>query len=120
MLKAEEFSTSLSSIVLPYPLCWIQYNLINLSNSKGTVTYNGTTYTQCLKIESSTTITFTTTQKMQLTLVLGNSDKYSIKVDGEKVTGQSNVITVTLDAGTHTLTKADVTNLYYIALDAVE
>ncbi len=92
----------------------------NTSNSKGTVTYNGTTYTTCLKIESSTSITFTTTQTMQLTLVLGGSSKYTIKIDGEKVTGTTNVIVVTLQAGTHTITKADTTNLFYIALDAVE
>lgn len=92
----------------------------NTSSSKGSVTYNGVTYTKCLKIESSTTITFTTTQTMTLTLVLGNSDKFNIKIDGEKIAGTTNVITVTLDAGTHTITKADSTNLYYIALDVVE
>ena len=92
----------------------------NLSTSKGTVTYNGVTYSQCLKIESSTSITFTTTETMQLTRVLGGSNTYTLKIDGEKVTGTTNVIVVTLQAGTHTITKADTTNLFYIALDAVE
>ena len=91
----------------------------NTSSSKGSVTYNGVTYTKCLKIESSTTITFTTTETMQLTLVLGGSSNNNIKIDGEKVVGTTNVIVVTLEAGTHTITKADVTNLFYIALDAV-
>ena len=91
----------------------------NTSSSKGSVTYNGVTYSKCLKIESSTSITFTTTETMQLTLVLGGSTKYTIKIDGEKVTGTTNVIVVTLEAGTHTITKADTTNLFYIALDAV-
>ena len=92
----------------------------NLSSTKGTVTYNGTTYTQCLKIESSTTITFTTTETMQLTLVFGSDDNCNIKIDDEKVTGTTNVIVVTLQAGTHTITKADTTNLYYIGLTVVE
>lgn len=92
----------------------------NLSSTKGTVTYNGTTYTQCLKIESSTTITFTTTETMQLTLVFGSDDNCNIKIDDEKVTGTTNVIVVTLEAGTHTITKADTTNLYYIGLTVVE
>ena len=92
----------------------------NLSDSKGTVIYNGTTYTQCLKIESSTSITFTTTQTMQLTLVLGTGGKYTIKIDDEKVTGTTNVIVVTLQAGTHTITKADSVNLYYISLTVKE
>ena len=91
----------------------------NTSSSKGSVTYNGVTYTKCLKIESSTSITFTTTETMQLTLVLGGSSNNNIKIDGEKITGTTNVIVVTLEAGTHTITKADTTNLFYIALDAV-
>ena len=57
---------------------------------------------------------------MQLTLVLGGSSNNNIKIDGEKVVGTTNVIVVTLEAGTHTITKADTTNLFYIALDAVE
>ena len=92
----------------------------NTSSSKGSVPYNGVTYTKCLKIESSTSITFTTTETMQLTLVLGGSSNNNIKIDGEKVVGTTNVIVVTLEAGTHTITKADVTNLFYIALDVVE
>ncbi|MBR2985743.1 MAG: pectate lyase, partial [Clostridia bacterium] len=91
----------------------------NTSSSKGSVTYNGVTYSKCLKIESSTSITFTTTETMQLTLVLGGSSNNNIKIDGEKVVGTTNVIVVTLEAGTHTITKADTTNLFYIALDAV-
>ncbi len=90
----------------------------NLSASKGSVTYNGVTYNQCLKMESSTNISFTTTETMTLTLVLGGS-KYNVKIDGEKVTGDTNVITLTLDAGAHTITKADTTNLYYISLTAL-
>ncbi|HQF48354.1 MAG TPA: pectate lyase, partial [Flavobacterium alvei] len=45
----------------------------NLSTTKGTVTYDGLTLTQCLKMESATTITFTTTQASTLTLVMNTS-----------------------------------------------
>ena len=92
----------------------------NLSTSKGTVTYNGVTYKQCLKMETETTISFTIAQPMQLTLVLGGSTSYTIKIDDEKLSSTSNVITVTLDAGTHTITKDKTTNLFYISLSVVE
>lgn len=88
----------------------------NLSTSKGSVIYNGETLTQCLKIESSTNISFTTTQAMTLTLVLNKDNGTNIKVDGEKFSDASGIITVKLAAGTHTITKADTANLFYISL----
>lgn len=47
----------------------------NGSGSKGSVTVGGTTYSQCLKMESSTSITFTTGEKMTLTLYFGTDDQ---------------------------------------------
>lgn len=88
----------------------------NLSTSKGTVTYNGLTLTKCLKLESSTNISFTTTVDMTLTLVLNKDNGTNIKVDGEKLSDPSGIITVKLAAGTHTITKADTANLFYISL----
>ncbi len=89
------------------------------SNSKGTATVNGTTYTTCLKIESQTLVKFTTTTAMTLTLVFGSQDtKYTIMVDGTKQTGSNGILTVDIDAGEHTLTKADTGNLFYIGLKA--
>ena len=88
----------------------------NLSKEKGTVEYNGLTLTRCLKIESSTNISFTLTEKRTLILVfLENAT--NIKIDGEKITSNSNIITVSLEAGTHTITKADTMNLFYIVLE---
>ena len=87
----------------------------NLSSSKGTITYEGQSLTQCLKIESSTSITFTLTEARTLTLVF--NPKASINIDGAKHTSNTNIITVELGVGTHTLTKADSTNLYYIVLE---
>ena len=90
----------------------------NLSKSKGVATYNGMTISQCLKIESSTSITFTTTTKMTLTIVFGDSDsKTNIKIDGEKVSTSTKVLVIELEAGNHTITKADSTNVFYISLE---
>ncbi|MBR1688695.1 MAG: pectate lyase [Prevotella sp.] len=92
----------------------------NYSNSKGTATYNGKTYTICLKLESATSIKFTTTKKMKLTLVFADGETGSIKIDGTKTTSTSNVLTADLEAGEHTLTKADTRNLFYISLTEIE
>ena len=88
----------------------------NLSTSKGTVTYNGLTLTRCLKIESSTSITFTITEARTLILVFVESST-NIKIDGEIVTSDTSIITVELEAGTHTITKKDTMNLFYIVLE---
>ena len=92
----------------------------NYSSSKGTATVNGTTYTTCLKIESSTSVKFTITTAMTLTLVFGSQDtKYTINVNNTKKTGSNGILTVDLDAGEYTLTKADTGNLFYIGLKAI-
>ena len=88
----------------------------NLSTSKGTVEYNGLTLTRCLKMESSTHISFIITEAKTLTLVFVEATP-NIKVDGEKITSNTSIITVKLEAGTHTITKADTNNLFYIVLE---
>jgi pectate lyase len=91
------------------------YNITgNLSTTKGTVTYNGLTLTQCLKIESSTSITFTTTQSSTLTLVFVETAG-TIKVDNVDKTASGGIVTVTLAAGNHTITKKDTANLFYMS-----
>ncbi|KFF07245.1 pectate lyase family protein [Flavobacterium reichenbachii] len=86
----------------------------NLSTTKGTVTYSGLTLTQCLKIESSTNITFTTTQTSTLNLVFVESAA-TIKVDNVDKTASGGIITVSLTAGTHTIAKKDTANLFYMS-----
>ena len=90
----------------------------SLSKSKGSTTYDGLELTQCLKMESSTSVKFTTTaDTTTLTLVTdsGSTGK-SIKVDGQKYTvGEGGVTTITLPAGEHTITKGDSINLFYMA-----
>ena len=89
----------------------------NYSKDKGSATVNGVKYDICLKIESSTSIKFTTTKTMKMTLVFGDNDtKFSIKVNGEKHTGSDHKLEVTLEPNTYELTKADTTNLFYIGL----
>ncbi|MBQ8297647.1 MAG: hypothetical protein IJX77_07690 [Ruminococcus sp.] len=86
----------------------------NLSTSKGTVSYGGMTLTQCLKLESSTSITFSGSGT--LTLVLSEAGK-NVKVDGTKYASDANgIVTVELSAGSHTITKGDTANLFYMSL----
>ena len=87
----------------------------NLSSSKGSVTYGGKTLTQCLKMESSTTISFNAPSAGTLTLVFAESAG-TIKLDGNKLTASNGVLTTSVSAGSHTLTKADVANLFYMSL----
>lgn len=88
----------------------------NLSTSKGTLSYNGLTLTQCLKMESSTSITFTITEARTLTLVFVESTA-NMKLNGEKITSDTNIITIELEAGSYSITKADTKNLFYIILE---
>ncbi len=86
----------------------------NLSTSKGTVSYNGLTLTQCLKMESATTIDFNGSGT--LTLVFAEAGK-TVKVDGTKYTTDANgIVTVELAAGNHQITKGDSINLFYMVL----
>ena len=91
----------------------------NTSTSKGTATYNGTSYTKCLKMESSTNVSFTTTSEMTLTLVFGPTEGgKNVKINGEKVaTASDGTLTFTLSAGSHTITKGDSMNLFLIILN---
>ena len=86
----------------------------SLSTSKGTVNYNGITLTQCLKLETATTVGFTAPSAGKLTLVFAESDA-TIKVDGTKYTSSGDgIITVDVSAGAHTVSKADAANLFYM------
>ena len=84
----------------------------NLSTSKGTATYAGLTLTQCLKMESSTSIVFTAPADGKLTLVTNNA-AVTIKVNGTKYTTDSDgVAVVDVAAGEVTITKGDTANLF--------
>ncbi len=86
------------------------YDLKSVSSSK---TYDGTTYTKALKIDSKPTITFSTTEEMTLTIVAYTSA--TIDIDGTKVEVDSdcNIIKMAIGAGTHTIKKGSGENSIY-------
>ena len=92
----------------------------NLSSSKGTVNYNGLTLTRCLKIESSTSITFNIDKPMKLILVFNEGINKNIYVDEVKQAISNGVLELTLQEGQHSIRKDDSINLYYIQLIEVE
>ena len=86
----------------------------SIATNKGTATYNGLTLTQCLKMESSTSIKFTAPSAGKLTLVFGESGK-NVKINGKKNASDSNcIVTVDVAAGSVEITKGDTMNLFYI------
>lgn len=92
----------------------------SFKNSKTGVTVDGNTYNDYLKIESSAgTVSFKTTAKMQMTCYTGDA-KAKLKIDGTDVTGDTTkgIVTVTLEAGDHTIAKANSgsQSLYLIKL----
>ena len=92
----------------------------NGSNSKGTATVDGVTYSECLKLESDTSVKFTLSGSYKMTLYFASSETGSIKIDGVKKTSSNNELTEVLAAGDHELTKADSRNLFYIKLEPTE
>ena len=91
----------------------------NTSTSKGSVTFNGNELSTCLKMESSTNISFNAKKNGTLILVFGGSTNASgkgVKVDGTSFSVPSNqVLEIKLEAGSHSVTKGDSINLFYIA-----
>ena len=87
----------------------------NMNSTPGSVTYNGLTLTERLKIETSTSITYTTASASTLTLVFDSSFTGTIKVDNVSYTASAGIVTASIGAGSHTITKGSVANLYYIS-----
>lgn len=92
----------------------------SLSTTKGSVTYDGETLTRCLKMESSTSITFTLSTSGTMRLVFLESFTGAVKVDDTKYTATAGIATVDLAAGSHTISKADVSFLFLIVIDLDE
>lgn len=86
----------------------------NLKSGISPKTYNGVTYTTALKMESSTSISFTTVDELTITVVTDGASK-RIKFDGtNKTTDAEGIYSETLAPGSHTITKGDSINLYAI------
>ena len=100
----------------------------NYSTSKGTATIDGTSYSTCVKMESATHISVTVDKKVTMTLYFSSADtKTNAKIDGKKpaevnavIDSTTKTMTVTLDAGSHTITKQDTCNLFGIKLVPVK
>lgn len=91
----------------------------NYSDSKGKVSYDGTDYSDCVKMESATEITIVPDADYTVTFIFGGTTAAAgkaIKVDGEKVTLDSNgQYSFDVKKGeTHKLTKGDSINLFLI------
>lgn len=87
----------------------------NMNSTPGSVIYNGITLTERLKIESSTFITYNTTNASTLTLVFDSNFTGTIKVDNVSYTASAGIVTASIAAGSHTITKGSVANLFYIS-----
>ncbi|MCF8381644.1 MAG: T9SS type A sorting domain-containing protein [Bacteroidales bacterium] len=92
----------------------------NLSDSKGTVNYDTLTLTQCLKIESSTIITFTSAEAATLVLVFNSDFSGAIKINGELHYASAGILSADLPAGDYEITKSETANLYYMSLTFAE
>ncbi len=88
----------------------------SLSTSKGTVNYNNLVLEQCLKMESSTSITFTIGTDATLLLVFNGENSTSVKVNGAKYTYVDGIFSMDISAGSYIIEKADVANLFYMAV----
>ena len=100
----------------------------NYATNKGTATIDGTSYSTCVKMESATNISVTVDKKVTMTLYFSSADsKTNAKIDGKKpaevnavIDSTAKTMTVTLDAGSHTITKQDTCNLFGIKLVPVK
>ena len=88
----------------------------NLSTGKGTMTYNGQTLTQCLKMESATSITFTTSAALTLTLAIKDGTTFYLDGAAQNIPADG-IFTTSLPAGSHEIKKGSgSSNLFFIGL----
>jgi pectate lyase len=87
----------------------------NMNSTAGSATYDGLALTARLKIETATTITYTTTASSTLTLVFDPTFVGTIKLNNVSYTAVSGIVTIpSIPTGLNTITKGGTTNLYYI------
>jgi pectate lyase len=86
----------------------------NMNSTDGSATYDGATLTKRLKLESATSITYSTLQASTLTLVLDPTFSGTVKFDNVSYTATAGIITIpNIAPGAHTITKGSVANLFY-------
>lgn len=86
------------------------------STSKGKATIDGTAYTTCVKMESSTSIKLVLDKKVTATFYFADGETASMKIAGTKIKATGSSYTTTLEAGTHEITKDKLVNLFAIKL----
>jgi len=97
----------------------------NSSTSKGSVSYDGKSYSNCIKMESATEIVITPTSDCSITLIFGGTTSASgskIKLDGVTKTCDNNGL-YTFEAKANqsiVLKKGDSINLFLIVFKAAD
>ncbi len=87
----------------------------NMNSTDGSQSYDGFTLTKRFKMESATSINYTTTAVSTLVLVFDADFAKNVKFDGVNYTAVNGIVTIpNVAAGAHSITKGDTTNLYYI------
>lgn len=93
------------------------------SNSKGAVTIDGITYNTCVKMGSSSSVTFSIAEPMNLTLYFANSATKRVKINemSEITIPENNIVTATLPAaGEYVIKRTNGESyLFYIALSPI-
>ena len=91
----------------------------NTSTSKGNVVFGDETLSTCLKLESSTNISFNATNPGTLVLIFGgttNAAGKAVKIDGTSYDiPSSQILEIKLGKGSHSVTKDSSINLFYLA-----
>ena len=90
----------------------------NLKSGVAEKTYNGTKYTTALKMESATTIKFTTTATTTITIITDTASK-KIKINGTNCSTNSDGVYVLsgAEAKEYTVSKGDSINVYSIIVE---
>ncbi len=122
-LKAQYEALKQAAVVVIFtkddPSLATKYGFTVSGNYKSGMTfvYGGVTYNCPLKMESDTKVSFTAAGTVTITIHTDTASK-NIKVDGTRYTTDANgEVTLTLEAGSHTITKGDSLNLCYIILE---
>ena len=68
-------------------------------------------------METSTEISFTTQTNAKIVMVFNEDFNGKVKLDGSKCAVKNGIIEMTVNAGTHKITKGDKANLYYLAYE---
>lgn len=90
----------------------------NFTNSKGSVTVNGVTYSNALKMESSTVLSFNINSPMSLKMIFTSTHSTpKVKVNGKDYDIVNGEVNLELSAGEHKITKnTSNTFLFYVNL----